>query len=155
MVDLVMVRESRKFMRLVPATQMDEDRLRGLRTDDPFQVQITFTRTSRLNRWYRGLVGHVAEGIGADPNALHADLKFKAGLVQQILALPASGERPPVMAVQLRSTAFPLMDDVEFSTYCDVATELLFRDYLPHIKGRQQAAHITAWAGRRPRLEAA
>lgn len=136
---------------LVPATDLDRERLRSIRTFDPMQVQTIFTRTSRLNRWYRGLLGKVAEAIDVNPDLLHAELKFKCGLVQQIMGVQTSGRW--VTAVRLRSTAFPLMEDAEFSHYCDVAVELLFRDYLPHVRSRERQALIGQWAGRRPRLD--
>ena len=67
--DLLMVRERRRLV-LVPATPIDEERLRSIRVyDAPMQVQTMFARTSKLNRWYRGLVGHVADAIDANPDA--------------------------------------------------------------------------------------
>lgn len=146
-----MVRDRRRVA-LVPATDLDYERLRALRVYDPMQVQTHFSRTSKLNRWYRGLVGRVAEAIDASPDALHAELKFKAGLIQQIIPVRATSVKGGV-AVRLKSTSFPEMDDSEFSRYCDIAVELLFRDYLPHIRARQRKALIAEWAGRRPRLE--
>jgi hypothetical protein len=150
--DLLMCRDQRRLA-LVPATPIDEERLRSIRHSEPLQVQTMFSRTSKLNRWYRGLVGHVADAIGANPDALHAELKFKAGLVEQIMLLPKTGSIGGAVAVRLKSTAFPLMEDTAFSHYCDVAVEILFRDYLPHVKGRRRQAYISEWAGRRPRLD--
>lgn len=147
-----MVRDRRRLA-LVPATSIDEERLRSIKHSEPMQVQTMFSRTSRLNRWYRGLLGKVAEAIDANPDLLHAELKFKAGLVQQIMLMPKRATISGAVAVRLRSTAFPLMDDTEFSHYVDVAVELLFRDYLPHIRSRRRQAYISEWAGRRPRLD--
>lgn len=146
-----MVRDPRRVA-LVPATDLDYDRLRTIRHQEPMQVQTLFARTSKLNRWYRGLVGRVAEAIDASPDALHAELKFKAGLIDQIIMVKSASVGAGV-AVRLKSTAFPLMDDTEFSRYVDYAVELMFRDYLPHIRSRQRQALITEWAGRRPRLD--
>ncbi len=146
-----MVRDRRRLA-LVPATQLDEDRLRSIRHSEPMQVQTLFARTSKLNRWYRGLVGHVAEAIGAAPDALHAELKFKAGLIDQIIMVKNTGVGAGV-AVRLKSTAFPIMDDTEFSRFCDYAVELIFRDYLPGVTRRKQQALISEWAGRRPKLD--
>ncbi|HLH92109.1 MAG TPA: hypothetical protein VKX28_27055 [Xanthobacteraceae bacterium] len=145
-----MVREKGRLA-LLPATDIDRERLRSIRCFEPMQVQTIFARTSKLNRWYRGLLGKVAEAIDVHPDLLHAELKWKAGLVLQIMAFP-SGEVAAI-AVRLKSTAFPLMDDAEFSRYVDVAVELLFRDYLPHVRSRQRKALIAEWAGRRPRLD--
>jgi hypothetical protein len=147
--DLLMQRHER-YRSLVPATDLDWTRLARLPREQPFEVMLRFNRTSKLNRFYRGLVGKVAEAIDVDPDALHCDLKFKAGLVERMLAGTANG----MVAVQLRSTAFPAMEDLEFSNYVDVAIELLHRDYLPHIREREWQRQIIQWAGRRPRLEA-
>lgn len=146
-----MVRDRRRLA-LVPATTIDEERLRSIRHSEPMQVQTLFARTSRLNRWYRGLLGAVADAIDVSPDALHAELKFKAGLIEQIIMVKAATIGAGV-AVRLKSTAFPIMDDTDFSRYVDYAVELLFRDYLPHVKGKKRQAFITEWAGRRPRLD--
>jgi hypothetical protein len=147
--DLCMVRD-KKRVALVPATSVDEDRLRSIRHYEPMQVQTLFARTSKLNRWYRGLVGRVAEAIDVAPDALHADLKFKAGLIEQVMLVHAARGG---FAVRLRSTAFPLMDETEFSRYVDVAVELMFRDYMPGIRSRERQRLIAEWVGRRPRLD--
>ena len=142
----------RNRLRLLPATQLDEDRLRAIRCyDEPMQVQVTFTRTSKLNRWWRGLVGKVAEAIDANPDALHQEIKFKAGLIEQIIPVRAAVGMS--VAVRLKSTSFPTMEDADFSRFCDYGVELLFRDYLPHVRSRQRQALISEWAGRRPRLD--
>lgn len=146
-----MVRQ-RSRLALLPATSIDEERLRAIRCyDQPMQVQTMFTRTSRLNAWWRGLVGKVAQAIDANPDAMHQEIKFKAGLIEQII--PVRRETGSTVAVRLKSTAFPLMDDADFSHFCDIGVELLFRDYLPHVKSRQRQALISEWAGRRPRLD--
>ncbi|MGH7878844.1 MAG: hypothetical protein ACREQD_05050 [Candidatus Binataceae bacterium] len=147
------MRRERGRLALLPATEIDEERLRGIKHYEPMQVQTMFTRTSRLNRWYRGLVGRVAEAIDVNPDLLHAELKFKAGLIEQVLMVQAQGVQKPAIAVRLRSTAFPLMDDGDFSRYCDIAVELLFRDYCGNIRGRRRHQLIMEWAGRRPSLE--
>ncbi|MGE0751823.1 MAG: hypothetical protein AB7F39_06820 [Variibacter sp.] len=145
-----MVRE-RTRIALVPATDLDYERLRSIRHQQPMQVQTHFSRTSKLNRWYRGLVGRVAEAIDASPDALHAELKFKAGLIQQII--PVRTGATSGVAVRLKSTAFPEMEDGAFSHYVDLALELLFRDYLPGVRRREQVRLINEWAGRRPKLD--
>jgi hypothetical protein len=137
---------------LLPATSIDEDRVRSIRCyDQPMQVQTLFTRTSKLNRWWRGLCAKVAEAIDANPDALHQEIKFKAGLIEQIL--PVRREGLSTVAIRLKSTAFPVMEDADFSYFCDIGVELLFRDYLPHVRSRERQALISEWAGRRPRLD--
>ena len=114
------------------------------------QVQITFARTGNLQRWYRGLVSKVAEGIDASPEALHCECKFKAGLVEQIIMVKSAGVGSAV-AVRLRSTAYPAMDQPAFEHYVDVATEILCRDYLGDIPSRQRQKLILEWVGHRPK----
>ena len=146
-----MVRERRRLA-LIPATDLDADRVRSLPLDYPMQAQVIFTRTSKLNRWYRGIVGHVAAGIDAHPQALHHDLKLQAGLIEQVMFSQVAVAKQ-VVVVRLRSTAFPEMGDDEFSNYCDFAIPTLFRDYIPGIRTADQLKLINEWAGRRPKLE--
>ena len=146
-----MERHARRLV-LVPSTPIDEERLRSIRLfDQPMQVTTRFTRTGRLQRWYRGLVGCVADGIDANPDALHHEIKFKAGLIEQIIPVRSAGVGG--VAVRLRSTAYPLMDDAEFSHYCDVATEIICRDYLSGISRRAAQKQILEWVGHRPPLD--
>jgi hypothetical protein len=144
-----MVRDERRLA-LVPATDLDADRIRNLPTHWPFQVQTLLTRTSKLNRWYRGGLSRVADGLDLHPQALHCDLKAKAGLIEQVMLL---GSMPKTVAIKLRSTAFPEMGDDEFSSYCDFVVPTIFRDYAPGIRARQQQQLVMEWFGRRPRLE--
>lgn len=144
-----MVRDERRLA-LLPATDLDAARLAALPRGWPFLVQTLFSRTSKLNRWYRGIVGHAAEGLGLHPQALHNDLKLKAGLIDQVML---SGALPGALIIRLRSTAFPEMGDDEFAHYCDFAVPCLFRDYLPHIRAAGRRRLIEEWAGRRPALE--
>jgi hypothetical protein len=153
MVDLLTVRDGRRLA-LVPATDLDRDRMSRLLAvvpdDYPMLVRTIFTRTNKLNRWYRGVVGHAAEGLGVHPQSLHVDLKIKCGLVEHVMLSPA---HRGVVHVTTRSTSFPEMDDGEFADYVGSAVPLIFRDYLPHVRSAQQKKLIAEWAGRRPKLE--
>lgn len=153
MVDLVMQRDERRLA-LVPATELDHDRLSRLLAvvppDYPMLVRTIFSRTNKLNRFWRGIVGHAADGLGVHPQALHVDIKIKAGLVDHVMLSPA---HRGVIHVQTRSTSFPEMGDDEFSAFVDFGLPCLFRDYLPDIRSRQQQRLVTEWAGRRPKLE--
>jgi len=144
-----MVRHSR-HLALVPATDLDAARLRSLPRDWPLQVQTRLSRTSRLNRYWRGIVAKAAEGLGIHPQALHNDIKFKAGLVEQIML---SGAVPNMLMVKLRSTAFPEMGDEEFAAFVDFGIECLFRDYIPGIRAPERRQLLNEWAGRRPSLD--
>lgn len=154
MVDLCMVRDGRNLA-LRPATDLDRDRLSRLMAvvpdDYPMLVRTIFSRTNKLNRWYRGVVGHAADGLGVHPQSLHVDLKIKAGLVEHVMLSPA---HRGIVHVQTRSTSFPEMGDDEFADYCNFAVPCIFRDYMPDIRAPQQRKLISEWAGRRPQLEA-
>jgi hypothetical protein len=147
--DLLLARDPKRLA-LVPATSVDEERLRSVRWREPIQAQLTFLRSGNLQRWYRGLVGHVAEAIDASPDALHAELKFRAGLIEQIFMVRSAAVRGGV-AVRLKSTSYPTMDQTSFSHYVDVATDMLCRDYLSGIKSRERQKLILEWVGHRPK----
>lgn len=136
--------------KLVPATQMDLERLQNVRGKRPMQTTLIFSRSSPLNRWYRGLVSVVAEGIDAHPEQLHQELKCKAGLISQIIPVK-TGDGKIAMAVRLRSTAFAEMEDGEFREYVNLAVELIFRDYLPGVKRKDVYKRVQEWVGPRPR----
>ena len=137
------------------ARQSTKTRLRAIKHQQPMQVQTMFTpHVQAFNRWYRGLVGKVAEAIDANPDSLHADLKFKAGLILQIIPLRSPTIGGGAVAIRLKSTAFPLMEDNDFSHYVDIAVELMHRDYLPEIKSARLAAPDHRMGGpHRPRLD--
>lgn len=145
-----MVRDKQRLA-LVPATSVDQDRLRSIRWSDPIQTQLHFLRAGNLQRWYRGLVGKLAEAIDANPDMLHAELKFKAGLIEQIIPVRRASIKGATVAVRLASTAYPAMDQTSFSHYVDVATEIMCRDYLGHIRSRQRQKLILEWVGHRPK----
>lgn len=153
MVDLCMVRDGRSLA-LRPATDLDHDRLSRLLAvvpdDYPMLVRTIFTRSNKLNRYWRGIVGHAADGLGIHPQSLHVDIKIKAGLVEHVMLSPA---HRGVVHVQTRSTSFPEMGDDEFAAFVDFGVPCLFRDYLPGIRAPEQQKLIREWAGRRPKLE--
>lgn len=122
MVDLVTIRDGPS---LVPATRLDLDQLEKVRSGTPLRTAVTFARSNQHMRWYRALVGVVADAIGLHPDTLHAELKFKAGFVRRILMSNQFG-----VAVELESAAFAAMDETRFTEFRTIAVELLFRHYL-------------------------
>lgn len=130
---------------LVPATRADFAALDRVRTNAPLATKVVFRRSVEHNRWYRGLVGVVADGLGLHPDALHAELKFKAGLVRRILL----GEAGPY--VELESCAFATMDETQFREYVSLAIELIFRDYLPGVRRGPVFKQVQELVGPRPR----
>lgn len=142
MVDFIARRDGHK---LVPATRFDLEALESIRPDRDGRVSFTFSRSVQRNRWYRGLVSVVAEGVDMHPDTLHVVLKFKAGLVEQILSAPEFG-----VAVRLHSTAFNTMDETRFAAYVDLAVEIIFRDYLPGVRRKDVFARVAELVGPRP-----
>jgi hypothetical protein len=147
----LLVQRHERMRAIVPATELDWQRFAGIPHGGPFQIHGRFDRKLPLHRWWRGLMGKAADGLGVDPQGLHDDIKLKASLVERVLASPWTG----MVAVKLRSTAFPSMDEVEFSNFVDVGIEILCRDYLGHIGDREQQKLILEWVGRRPKVRAA
>lgn len=125
MVDITVIRPKDDGPpRLLPASAYDVEQLERVRTGKPALASVVFKRSLPHLRWYRCLVGIVAEAKGMHPNALHAHLKFKAGLVRQILL--AEGKA----FIELQSTAFSSMDETAFTEFRIIAVNLLFRDFL-------------------------
>lgn len=141
MVDLVVIRDGPS---IVPATPMDMEQLQKLRPGRPHRASIVYSRSVQHNRWYRGLVSVVADGLGLHPDTLHAELKFKAGMVRQILL----GSAGPF--VELQSTAFDQMDEAKFTEYVTLAVEILFRDFLPGVKRDNVFRRVEELVGPRP-----
>jgi hypothetical protein len=149
--DMLLCRDPKRIA-LVPATDLDRERLRAIRLyDQPMQVTTKFARTGKLNRYYRGLVARVAEAIDVVPELLHNELKFRAGLIAQLIPVSSAGINS--VAVKLRSTAYPTMDDGEFARFVDIAIELICRDYLGHVRSRERRKLIIEWVGHKPRLD--
>ncbi len=144
-----MCRDDRRVA-LVPASDLDYDRLRSIRHREPMQIETRYTRMGNLQRWYRGLVSRIAEGIDVSPEALHCECKFKAGLIEQIIMVKAATIGAGV-AVRLKSTSYSAMDQTSFERYVDVATEILCRDYLGDISSRARQKLILEWVGHRPK----
>lgn len=131
---------------LVPATAFDFEKLQRVRPDQPLWTHLVFHRSVLENRWYRALVAKVADGLGyIDPESLHQQLKFKAGLIERFYTVPRIGA-----AVELRSTAFARMDGLEFRQYVNAAIEIIFNDYLPGVRRQNVFAEVEAMVGPRP-----
>jgi hypothetical protein len=143
MVDLVTVRDGPS---LVPATPFDVQQLEKLRPGRPYRTSVVYSRSVQHNRWYRGLVSIVADGLGLHPDTLHADLKFKAGMVRHIL-LGATSRAP---YVELHSTAFDAMDEAKFTEFVTLAVEILFRDYLVGVPRGNVFQRVEELVGPRP-----
>lgn len=108
-------------------------------------IRATYPRSLQHQRWYRGLVAVVADGIGWQPNGLHKELKFRAQLVESIFMLQGGG-----VAVELKSTAFNELDEPDFRAYTDLAIEIIFRDFLAGVERNSVIAKVNDMVGPRP-----
>jgi hypothetical protein len=127
---------------LVPATPFDLEQLEKLPSGRPGRVSVTFPRSAARNRWYRAFCGVIAEGLGVSPGSLHADLKFKCGLIRNILISQAAGT-----VVELKSTAFAAMGEAEFSEFVTMAVEVAFAEYLPGVRRKDILARVEDLVG--------
>lgn len=124
MVDIIMVRRGAS---LHPASAADLEELDKIRQGRPALCAIKFPRSLQHHRWWRALVGVVAEGLGVNHDALHAEIKLKAGLVSHMFLHQGRA------MTELKSTAFANMDEIEFTAFTRLGVEIIFRDYLPTV----------------------
>jgi hypothetical protein len=133
---------------LFPSTALDRQTLDRLRDGALVPTVLLPERSVEHQRWYRGLVGVIAEGLGRDPHGLHCELKAKANLVENIFL---AGK---VAFITLESTRFPknggTMDEVRFREYTDLVLEIIFRQYLPGVRRRDVLERVEAMVGPRP-----
>lgn len=103
-------------------------------------------RSRQMEKWYRALVGVVADGVDKHPQVLHCELKYTAGKVLRHIESPLFGT-----AVELKSCAD--MDDAEFTAFVRLAVELLFRDVLPGVRRQDVYARVAEITGeRKPKM---
>jgi hypothetical protein len=138
-VELVAIRDGPK---LVPATPYDLEQLEKLPRGKPGRVHFSHPRSAARNRFYRAFVSVIAEGIGIAPGSLHAELKFKCGLIRNIMLTKSAGT-----VVELKSTAFAAMAEDEFSEFVTMAIEVAFNDYLPGVKRKDVLARVEDMVG--------
>jgi len=130
---------------LVPAMPEDAERLaRASRKHPTWRTRLTGVARSRQEeRWYRGLVGVVADGIGMDPNALHFELKYHAGKIINIV-------NSPLLGLNLVLKSSTQMDDEEFHAYVRMAEAILFEKYLPGVRKKDVLQRVFELTGLRP-----
>lgn len=132
----------RKGPSLVPATPFDLEELERFRPGKPGRVSFSFPRSSARNRWYRAFISVIAEGLGVAPGSLHAELKFRCGLIKSIMLTKVAGR-----VVELKSTAFATMDETEFSEFVTMAVEVVFAEYLSGVSRRDVLARVEELVG--------
>ena len=131
---------------IVPATGFDLEQLAAVPAGKPGRVKFIFARSVQRNRWYRALVSIAAEGLGMHPGVLHAELKFKAGLVRRIITSKEFGT-----AVELESTQFATMEEGRFGRYVNLAIEILFSHYLIGVDRSAVFKQVEDVVGPRPK----
>ena len=124
-VDLIVRRNGET---LVPASPYDLEQLDKMRPGRSAACVIKYPRSLQHQRWWRALVGIVAEGLGMQPGTLHAELKLKAGLIAHIWM------RDGKPMTELKSTAFGEMDEEEFTAFTRAGVEIIFAHYLPGVE---------------------
>jgi len=100
-------------------------------------------RSRREEKFYRALVGVVAEGVGMQPDTLHYELKFHAGKILRIIDSPLLG-----LHLVLKSST--QMDDAEFHDYVVLAEKILFLKYLPEVRRKDVYQRVYELTGMRP-----
>lgn len=142
MVDFIGIRPKGGVPRIIAANPADLEALERVRPGRPFAVKAVFKRSVPHHRWYWGLIGVVADGLGIASATLHAQLKFEAELVERILSSQAFG-----VAVQLKSTAFDRMDEPAFTAYRARAVDIIFERYLPGIARKDVFQRVEEMCG--------
>jgi hypothetical protein len=100
-------------------------------------------RSRQEEKWYRALVGVVADGIDKVPDNLHWDLKLEAGKILAIINSDICGPVPVLKS----STQ---MDFDEYHAYVLIAVELLFKKYLPGTRRKDVYQRVYEITGLRP-----
>jgi len=128
-----------------PSTRFDLDACAHIKSRREGRLVFTFSRSVQHNRWYRGLVSKVAEALDLSPGVLHADLKFECGLIENVFSSSKFG-----IAVRLESTAFATMEETRFIEYTKMATEVIFKKYLPGVRRKDVFSEVEKMVGPRP-----
>lgn len=127
MVEFVGIRPRGGEPRIIPASAHDLEQLERLQPGKPFAAIAVFKRNLKAHRWYWGLVGKVADAIGMHPDHLHAELKYEAGQIAQLMLHKGT------KIVVLKSEAFQgphAMLETQAHEYRIAATNIIFRDYV-------------------------
>jgi hypothetical protein len=100
-------------------------------------------RSRKEEKWYRALVGVVADGLGRQPEGLHWDLKKDAGKIVAMVDTAEFG----ILPVLKSSTE---MDDEEYHAYVRIAEALIFTKYLPNVRRKDVYQRVYELTGERP-----
>jgi hypothetical protein len=137
---------------IVPANQRALDELRGIQQAAKGKVVATvlrYTEDDWLRDRYFGVLDEVSKGLGIHKDALHADLKFKVGLVKAYL-LGQSGPVVTLKSIANKSNGGDLTPS-ERRRYFDDAYEVIFMRYVDAAERPALFERVEQRIGPRPR----
>ena len=114
---------------LVPVSEVDAEAIQGIPLDKDIACKLWLPRTLPMQRFYRGLLSHVAKAVGITHDQLHVRLKMRYGLYDRV-------EFDGRAIIILRTTAFTgpsALDDVEFRKYLSFAIDVILVEILPGV----------------------
>jgi hypothetical protein len=105
---------------------MDQDEMAKMPDGKTFECNITYRRSAKMERWYRGLVARVNQATGAlySNEAFHEALKSAVGAMDYIPGLAGQPGR-----FQNKSNAN--MEGPEFRAYVNAAIDFILAELLP------------------------
>lgn len=115
---------------IIEPTAHDLEQYARITPGKPALAKVSFPRNLDALRWYWAFIDVVADGIGCDyPKALHIELKKKAQFISDVLYLPGGDLHVEYQSVAIKGG----LDEAGFRSYCILATNIIFRDYLPGV----------------------
>lgn len=126
----------RQATSLVPVTAYDLSRIENLPVNVNLRADFRRDRSPVHHRFYWALLGIVASATGVfagNSEMLHRWLKLRMGLIQEIEFFDGT------TVMDLTSTSWQSMDQIEFRAYFDGAVQLILTEVLP---GARRAALI-------------
>lgn len=133
---------------LVPVMRYDHDRVAKLTFGVDLRVDFRQERSPKHHRFYWALLGKVIEGtdkFGRNTEMLHRYLKLECGLVEVVQFFDGTS------VMDLTSTAWMNMDQVEFREYFDRAVQIILERILPGVKRRHLIEEAEKMLGVRER----
>lgn len=113
---------------LRPVTRYDIDRVRLLPSGKTLRADFRQDRSPVHHRFYWALLGIVAgasDAFGGNAEMLHRWLKLKLGMIEEVRFFDGSA------VLDLTSTSWLTMDQVEFRAFFDRAIHLIITEVIP------------------------
>lgn len=93
-------------------------------------------RSPKMQRFYWGLIDHVAEAIGYDKDALSDELLIRTGRIDVLEFINGK--------IETRPKRISKMGHVEFKAYVDAAISLICDEYIPEMSPGRLLSDIEA-----------